>query len=164
MEWPLSGVQRLRRQIGIPRQTWATSGQIIPFNSSHRHDFSLRPFRLACKGVSGATHLFNAMSQLSAREPGLVGAALQDDRLFAGIICDGVHVDRTSLRIAFQCKGRDRLMLITDATPLVGTHDQEFMLHGMRIALHENRLTSPDGTLAGANLTMIEAVRNAVAQ
>ena len=117
----------------------------------------------ANRGVSGATHLFNAMSQLSAREPGLVGAALQDDRLFAGIICDGVHVDRTSLRIAFQCKGRDRLMLITDAMPLVGTHDYEFMLHGMRITLHENRLTSPDGTLAGANLTMIEAVRNAVA-
>jgi N-acetylglucosamine-6-phosphate deacetylase len=117
----------------------------------------------ANRGVSGATHLFNAMSQLSAREPGLLGAALQDDRLFAGIICDGVHVDRISLRIAFRCKGRDRLMLITDAMPLVGTHNQEFMLNGMRIALHENRLTSPDGTLAGANLSMIEAVRNAIA-
>ena len=115
------------------------------------------------RGVSGATHLFNAMSQLNAREPGLVGAALQDDRLFAGIICDGIHVDRTSLRVAFRCKGRDRLMLITDAMPLVGTPDQQFMLHGTRIALHENRLTSADGTLAGANLTMIEAVRNAVA-
>ena len=115
------------------------------------------------RGVSGATHLFNAMSQLNAREPGLVGAALQDDRLFAGIICDGIHVDRTSLRVAFRCKGRDRLMLITDAMPLVGTPDQEFMLHGTRIALHENRLTSADGTLAGANLTMIEAVRNAAA-
>jgi N-acetylglucosamine-6-phosphate deacetylase len=114
-------------------------------------------------GVTGATHLFNAMSQLNAREPGLVGAALQDHRLFAGIICDGIHVDRTSLRVAFRCKGRDRLMLITDAMPLVGTHDQEFMLHGTRIALHENRLTSADGTLAGANLTMIEAVRNASA-
>jgi N-acetylglucosamine-6-phosphate deacetylase len=114
-------------------------------------------------GVTGATHLFNAMSQLNAREPGLVGAALQDHRLFAGIICDGIHVDRTGLRVAFRCKGRDRLMLITDAMPLVGTHDQEFMLHGTRIALHENRLTSANGTLAGANLTMIEAVRNASA-
>jgi len=115
------------------------------------------------RGLSGATHLFNAMSQLSAREPGLVGAVLQDDRLFAGIICDGVHVDRASLRVAFRCKGRDRLMLITDAMPLVGTNDLEFMLHGKRIALRENRLTSSDGTLAGANLTMIEAVRNAIA-
>jgi N-acetylglucosamine-6-phosphate deacetylase len=117
----------------------------------------------ADRGLSGVTHLFNAMSQLKAREPGLVGAALQDDRLFAGIICDGVHVDRASLRVAFRCKGRDRVMLITDSMPLIGTHDQEFMLHGTRIALRENRLTSPDGTLAGANLTMIEAVRNAIA-
>jgi N-acetylglucosamine-6-phosphate deacetylase len=116
----------------------------------------------AYRGVSGVTHLFNAMSQLNAREPGLVGAVLQDDRLFAGIICDGVHVDRTGLRVAFRCKGRDRLMLITDAMPLVGTHDKEFMLHGTRIVLNENRLTSSDGTLAGANLTMIEAVRNAI--
>jgi N-acetylglucosamine-6-phosphate deacetylase len=54
-------------------------------------------------------------------------------------------------------------MLITDAMPLIGTHDQEFVLHGTRIALHENRLTGPDGTLAGAHLTMVEAVRNAVA-
>jgi N-acetylglucosamine-6-phosphate deacetylase len=115
------------------------------------------------RGVSGVTHLFNAMSQLKAREPGLAGTALQDDRLFAGIICDGVHVDRASLRVALRCKGRDRLMLITDAMPLVGTHDEEFMLHGQRIALHENRLTSSDGTLAGAHLSMIEAVRNAIA-
>src|ERR1700754_82741 len=115
------------------------------------------------RGISGGTHLFNAMSQLTAREPGLVGAALGDDRLFAGIICDGVHVDRAGLRVAFRCKGRDRLMLVTDAMPLVGTNDRQFMLQGRQITLHENRLIGPDGTLAGAHLTMIEAVRNAVA-
>jgi N-acetylglucosamine-6-phosphate deacetylase len=114
-------------------------------------------------GVSGVTHLFNAMSQLNARQPGVVGATLQDRRLFAGIICDGIHVDRTSLRIAFRGKGRDRVMLITDAMPLVGTNDRQFTLHGRPITLHENRLTGPDGTLAGAHLTMIEAVRNASA-
>jgi N-acetylglucosamine-6-phosphate deacetylase len=113
--------------------------------------------------VSGVTHLFNAMSQLGVREPGVVGAALWDDRLFAGIICDGIHVDPTSLRIAFRCKGRDRLMLVTDAMPLVGTNDRQFMLQGRQITLHDNRLTGPDGTLAGAHLTMIEAVRHAVA-
>jgi N-acetylglucosamine-6-phosphate deacetylase len=113
--------------------------------------------------VSGVTHLFNAMSQLGVREPGVVGAALWDDRLFAGIICDGIHVDPTCLRIAFRCKGRDRLMLVTDAMPLVGTNDRQFMLHGRQITLHDNRLTGPDGTLAGAHLTMIEAVRHAVA-
>jgi len=117
----------------------------------------------ADRGVTGVTHLFNAMSQLSGREPGLVGAALDDNRLFAGIICDGIHVDPASLRIALRCKGRDRLMLVTDAMPLVGTQDRQFLLNGRRITLHDNRLTGPDGTLAGAHLTMIEAVRNAVA-
>jgi N-acetylglucosamine-6-phosphate deacetylase len=116
----------------------------------------------ADRGISGVTHLFNAMSQLNVREPGLVGAALLDERLFAGIICDGIHVDRAGLRIAFRCKGRDRLMLVTDAMPLVGTSDRQFTLQGREITLHGNRLTGPDGTLAGAHLTMIEAVRNAV--
>ncbi|NEU97543.1 N-acetylglucosamine-6-phosphate deacetylase [Bradyrhizobium uaiense] len=115
------------------------------------------------RGILGVTHLFNAMSQLNAREPGLVGAALEDDRLFAGIICDGIHVDRAGLRVAFRCKGRDRLMLVTDAMPLVGTDDRQFLLQGRPITLQENRLTGLDGTLAGAHLTMIEAVRNAVA-
>jgi N-acetylglucosamine-6-phosphate deacetylase len=114
------------------------------------------------QGITGVTHLFNAMSQLSARKPGLVGVALEDDRLFAGIICDSIHVDPICLHIAFRCKGRDRLMLVTDAMPLVSTNDRQFMLQGKQITLHENRLTSTDGTIAGAHLTMIEAVRNAV--
>ncbi|PSO25987.1 N-acetylglucosamine-6-phosphate deacetylase [Bradyrhizobium sp. MOS002] len=119
--------------------------------------------RAAERGVSGVTHLFNAMSQLQAREPGLVGATLADDRLFAGIICDGIHVDPVALRVAFRCKGRDRLMLVTDAMPLVGTQLLQFILQGRQVTLRENRLTGPDGTLAGAHLSMIEAVRNAVA-
>lgn len=117
--------------------------------------------RAASLGVSGVTHLFNAMSQLSAREPGLVGAALADNRLFAGVICDGVHVNPGSFRIALRCKGRERLMLVTDSMPLVGTSERQFTLQGSQITLHENCLTGPDGTLAGAHLTMIQAVRNA---
>ena len=113
-------------------------------------------------GLTGVTHLFNAMSQLTARQPGAVGAALDDERLFAGIICDGLHVDPSCLRIALRCKGRDRLMLVTDAMPLVGTDSHEFLLQGRRIALEAGRLTGPDGTLAGAHLTMIAAVRYAV--
>ncbi len=117
----------------------------------------------ADRGVSAVTHLFNAMSQLTAREPGLVGAALADDRLFAGIICDGIHVDAEALRIAVRCKGRDRLMLVSDAMSLVGTGQRQFVLQGRQITLNGNRLTGSDGTLAGAHLTMMEAVRNAVA-
>ena len=116
----------------------------------------------ADRGVTGVTHLFNAMSQLTARAPGVVGAALDDERLFAGVICDGLHVDPISLRLAFRCKGPDRLMLVTDAMPLVGSTQREFLLQGRRISLDGGRLTGPDGTLAGAHLTMIEAVRNAV--
>jgi N-acetylglucosamine-6-phosphate deacetylase len=116
----------------------------------------------AKRGVTGVTHLFNAMSQLNARAPGVVGAALDDERLFAGIICDGLHVDPTSLRIAMHCKGRDRLMLVTDAMPLVGTERRDFLLQGRRITLEGDRLTGQDGTLAGAHLTMIQAMRNAV--
>ena len=131
--------------------------------AGHSEATAAQTTQAADRGVSGVTHLFNAMSQLSAREPGLVGAALADDRLFAGVICDGIHVDPTALRIALRCKGRDRLMLVTDAMPLVGTNETHFLLQGRPITLHENRLTGPDGTLAGAHLTMIEAVRNAVA-
>jgi N-acetylglucosamine-6-phosphate deacetylase len=131
--------------------------------AGHSDATAMETGQAADRGVSGVTHLFNAMSQLTAREPGLVGAALADDRLFSGIICDGIHVDRAGLRVAFRCKGRDRLMLVTDAMPLVGTDDRQFILQGRRITLHDNRLTGPDGTLAGAHLTMIEAVRNAVA-
>ena len=119
--------------------------------------------RVADRGVTGVTHLFNAMSQLSSRDPGVVGAALDDERLFAGIICDGLHVDPISLRIAVRCKGRDSLMLVTDAMPLVGTDQRHFLLQGRRISLQGDRLTGPDGTLAGAHLTMMQAVRNAVA-
>lgn len=117
----------------------------------------------ADRGMSGITHLFNAMSQLTSREPGVVGAALDDDRLFAGIICDGIHVDPLSLRIAARCKGANRLMLVTDAMPLVGTDQRQFELQGRRITRQSDRLIAHDGTLAGAHLTMMHAVRNAVA-
>jgi N-acetylglucosamine-6-phosphate deacetylase len=113
-------------------------------------------------GTTGVTHLFNAMSQITAREPGVVGAALADDRLYAGIICDGLHVDPLNLKIAFRAKGRERLMLVTDAMATAGSAVTRFTLTGRDIALRDGRLTGPDGTLAGAHLTMIEAVRNAV--
>lgn len=116
----------------------------------------------ADRGVTGVTHLFNAMSQVMPREPGVAGAALADDRLFAGMICDGAHVDPMNLRIAARCKGADRLMLVTDAMALVGTDQRQFMLQGRPITLNGNRLTGADGTFAGAHVTMIQTVRNAV--
>lgn len=113
-------------------------------------------------GVSCVTHLYNAMSQMTPRAPGVVGAALADDRLHAGIICDGLHVDPLNLRVAYRIKGRERLMLVTDAMALVGAEAASFALHGRQISLRDGRLTDEDGTLAGAHLTMIDAVWNAV--
>ena len=113
-------------------------------------------------GTTGVTHLFNAMPPLTAREPGIVGAALADPRLTAGLIVDGIHVDPVSVRAAFAAKGADRIALITDAMPTVGTALESFELSGRTIRLANGRLTTPAGTLAGAHLDMASAVRNAV--
>lgn len=113
------------------------------------------------EGLGGVTHLFNAMSQITPREAGLVGAALDDARLCAGIIADGIHVAPANLRLAFRLLGADRLMLVSDAMPSVGAAGGGFDLAGQRIVLENGRLTGPDGTLAGAHLTLDQAVRYA---
>ena len=113
-------------------------------------------------GATAVTHLFNAMSQMSPRAPGVVGASLANARTFAGIICDGLHVDPVNVSVALKSKGRDRLMLITDAMSLIGTDETEFHLQGRPIHLNGGRLTDASGTLAGAHLTMIDAVQNAI--
>ena len=113
-------------------------------------------------GATGVTHLFNAMPPMSAREPGIIGAALADDRLTAGLIVDGIHVDPVSVRAAFRAKGCDRIALVTDAMPTVGTSLDRFDLAGRTITLSDGRLTSEQGTLAGAHLDMASAVRNTV--
>ncbi|MFL6735013.1 MAG: N-acetylglucosamine-6-phosphate deacetylase [Sphingomicrobium sp.] len=113
-------------------------------------------------GVRGFTHLFNAMSALHHREPGAVGAALDSDS-FCGIIVDGMHLHPAAVRIAVKAKGVERLMLVTDAMPSVGTNDTEFVLQGKRILVREGTCIFEDSTLAGANLDMASALRNAVA-
>jgi N-acetylglucosamine-6-phosphate deacetylase len=108
------------------------------------------------------THLFNAMPPLSAREPGIAGAALAEPRLTAGLIVDGIHVDPVSVRAAFAAKGADRIALVTDAMPTVGAALNRFELMGRMIGLADGRLTTEEGTLAGAHLDMASAVRNTV--
>ncbi|WP_232628911.1 N-acetylglucosamine-6-phosphate deacetylase [Methylobacterium sp. Leaf118] len=114
------------------------------------------------EGMSGFTHLFNAMSQLGPRAPGAVGVALSDPRAFAGIIADGHHVGDLQLRLALRLLGSDRLFLVTDAMPPVGDPGPApgFTLFGRRIRRDGDRLTGEDGTLAGAAITMVEAVRH----
>jgi N-acetylglucosamine-6-phosphate deacetylase len=114
-------------------------------------------------GITGFTHLFNAMSPLRAREPGAVGAALNDAESYCGIIVDGKHVDPATLRIALRCKRADRLMLVTDAMPSVGAASKRFTLQGRTIKVQDGVCVAPDGTLAGSDLDMASAVRNATA-
>jgi N-acetylglucosamine-6-phosphate deacetylase len=115
-------------------------------------------------GMTGFTHLFNGMSQLRNRAPGMVGAALEDRSAYAGIIVDGHHIHPASFRVALAAKGRERLMLVTDAMATVGADNQEFMLQGRRIRRKADKLVSDDGTLAGSDLTMAGAVANAIEQ
>ena len=115
-------------------------------------------------GMTGFTHLFNAMSQLTNRAPGMVGAALEDSATFAGIIIDGHHIHPATFRVGLNAKGVDRLMLVTDAMPTVGADSDQFMLQGRAIRLQGDRLVSEDGVLAGSTLTMAAAVANAVEQ
>ncbi|NLG77631.1 MAG: N-acetylglucosamine-6-phosphate deacetylase [Xanthomonadaceae bacterium] len=113
------------------------------------------------EGLCGFTHLFNAMSQLNGREPGAVGAALEDDTSWCGIISDGIHVHPAALRVAYRCRPRDRFVLVTDAMTSVGSDQQRFSLQGRTIEVDGLVCVDQDGRLAGSNMNMAIAVRNA---
>ena len=110
-------------------------------------------------GATVATHLFNAMSPLESRAPGLVGAALQNPAVSAGLIADAVHVHPDSIALALRAKnGPGRIFLVTDAMAVAGTGLDGFTLEGRRINRANGRLTLDDGTLAGADLALARAV------
>jgi len=110
-------------------------------------------------GASAVTHLYNAMSQLASRAPGLVGAALADPNIFCGFIADGHHVHEVAALAAFRAKGAHRLALVSDAMPSAAGGPATFDLLGRQVTQVGTRLTAEDGTLAGAAITMREAVR-----
>jgi N-acetylglucosamine-6-phosphate deacetylase len=111
-------------------------------------------------GATGFTHLYNAMSQLGHRAPGMVGAALADRGSFCGIIADGHHVDPIALKVAIAAKPIGRVFLVSDAMPAAAGGPERFSLQGREVRLEGGRLTLADGTLAGSNLTMDAAVRH----
>ena len=113
-------------------------------------------------GLAGFTHLFNAMSPLTSRAPGVVGAALDDRDSMCGIIVDGRHIHPVVMRVALHCKSTDKLMLITDAMPSVGAKEKTFRLNGRLIRAENGACVAEDGTLAGTDLDMASAVRNAM--
>ena len=115
-------------------------------------------------GVTGFTHLFNAMSPMTSREPGVVGAALDHGDSWCGLIVDGHHVHPVTLRQAIKAKAKGKMMLVTDAMHTVGQGAGQFDLMGSPIVSENRKVTTLNGTLAGSNLDMATAVRNTVQQ
>lgn len=110
-------------------------------------------------GASMATHLFNAMSQIGNREPGVVGTVLDNGKLFAGLIADGIHVHPATIGTALRAKtGPARIFLVSDAMTVAGTDQQSFSMNGRMVLRADGALRLADGTLAGADLSMIDAV------
>ena len=115
------------------------------------------------EGLQGFTHLFNAMTPMESRAPGVVGAALEDENTWCGLIIDGHHIHAATLRNAVKAKTTGKMMLITDAMPSVGSDQRSFDLYGRTITVADDRCMADDGTLAGSHLDMAGAVRNTVA-
>ena len=140
----------------------AASGAVVSLGHSDTGEAGAGAMFAA--GAAMVTHLFNAMSQLGNREPGLVGAALEADAVCAGLIADGIHVAPTTMRMALAAKPADGIFLVTDAMAVAGTELTEFTLNGRRILRRDGRLTLADGTLAGADIDFAGAIRVLVAQ
>jgi N-acetylglucosamine-6-phosphate deacetylase len=112
-------------------------------------------------GITFATHLFNAMTPMVGREPGVVGAIYDTPDVYAGIIADGFHVDYANIRIAHKIKG-EKLVLVTDATAPAGANIDHFIFVGKKVYYRDGKCVDENGTLGGSALTMIEAVQNSV--
>lgn len=115
-------------------------------------------------GATGFTHLYNAMSPLTSREPGMVGVALADPNTWCGIIFDGHHVHPTAAKLALAAKPRGKLIIVTDAMSPVGTTETEFAFFDGKVTRSGNKLTAESGQLAGSVLDMAGAVHYAVTQ
>lgn len=141
-------------------QIAALAGAGICVSLGHTNASAAQAKRMFRAGARSVTHLFNAMSGLNHREPGLVGAALNTEAAFAGLIADGHHVAADAVSIALRSKaGPGRIFLVTDAMSLTGTDRTSLILNGRRVIRKDGKLMLEDGTLAGADLDMNSAVK-----
>lgn len=147
----------LAPEAASPRQIAALAGAGVLVSLGHTDCTETEARAAMAAGARAITHLFNAMSPLGHRAPGLVGAALDSDAR-VGIIPDGVHVAATAFRLAARAAG-DRLFAVTDSMAVAGTAATGFTLNGRTIHRRDGRLTLADGTLAGADVTMPQALR-----
>ncbi|MEO7741796.1 MAG: N-acetylglucosamine-6-phosphate deacetylase [Usitatibacter sp.] len=141
-------------------RTLAAAGVVV--SAGHTNATFEQMNAAVANGLTGVTHLFNAMSQLASRAPGMVGAALHHADCWCGIIVDGKHVHPAVLQLALRAKRRDRFMLVTDAMPCVGSKQDHFMMQGKRITVRDGVCVDEQGVLSGSALDMASAVRNAV--
>ncbi|MFN0114760.1 MAG: N-acetylglucosamine-6-phosphate deacetylase [Paracoccaceae bacterium] len=163
----LDAARRLPRLVVTLAPESATPGQIAALAgggvvvSLGHSDAGFEAARAAMEaGARMVTHLFNAMSQLGNRDPGLVGAALSSRAVSAGLIADGVHVHPETIRTALAAKrGPGTIFLVTDAMAVAGTGLAGFTLNGRAIGRHDGRLTLADGTLAGADIDFAGSLR-----
>lgn len=122
-------------------------------------------YQQACDGIDAgitfATHLHNAMTPMTGRDPGVVGAVLDSQDVYAGIIADGFHVDYANIRLAHQLKG-EKLVLVTDATAPAGANIDSFNFVGQTVYYRDGKCIDENGTLGGSAVTMIESVQNTV--
>jgi N-acetylglucosamine-6-phosphate deacetylase len=144
-------------EAATPGQITAMAAAGVVVSLGHSDCTSATAGQAIAAGARCATHLFNAMSQLGNREPGLVGAVLGSD-IACGLIADGIHVDPLTLRIALVAKPTG-VFLVSDCMAPAGTDLKEFTLNGRRVLRQAGRLTLEDGTLAGADVTLPASVR-----
>ena len=145
----------------LPRQISRLASQDIVVCAGHSDANYDTTMRAVSAGVTGFTHLFNAMSQMAAREPGMVGAALASTNTWFSVIADGMHVHPAVFASAVRAKQQGGAVLVTDAMSTIGTAQDSFRLDGELIDVRNGRCVNSKGELAGSTLTMNEAVRNA---
>lgn len=135
----------------------------IRVNAAHTMAGKADMQRAWAEGLGGVTHLYNAMPPLAGRDPAVIGSAAEL-RLYCGIIADGVHSDPYSLAAACKLIGKDRLLLVTDSMHTIGAPEiTEFTLPGgVRVFVKEDRLVNEHGSLAGAHVTLLQCVKNAI--
>lgn len=114
------------------------------------------------RGVTLATHLYNGMRSFSHRDPSIIGAVLIDERVRCEMICDGVHIHPGAMKLAAKIKGKDGIVLISDATMAAGLEDGEYELGGRKVFVKNGEVRLPEGNLAGSTLTLNRSVCNMV--
>lgn len=114
------------------------------------------------RGATGITHLFNAMNGIHHRKPGPIIAAIENEKVFAEIICDGYHIDKSMIRFAFNNFGADRMILISDSLYCLGMPDGEYEIAGKKCVLSNNLVKLTDGTIAGSATNLYKCMKNAI--